>query len=411
MNSDNFTQYLEDPSRLYQASYQELKTLALQYPYCQNLHLLLFQKSYMDGSGDWENNLEKAAIYSIDRKHLYHQARKLDKKAAETDNFLLSEEFLELKSLESLHLEEGLLSQAGQTGREEATLQLEFGPMPQEPSAEKKPHPVALSGEMEEEEEDADELFDISAGMAPQEENGIYREEPHGEEPGAGQVEPEPASDEQPSLHDEAPEPGPLTFEVEEELIRACSGILFILENKEAELHQPPNSSAQHKTKEATAGATIKKSRRPLPSPELAALKEKTQSRPPLPASPHPEGLGDTPKPQPKKSFTSWIEKFQSPNVQVRLSELMESKKREESKRKRKKNKKAKAIQPNTPGVGRLAIRSITENKEILSETLAELLVSQGEYHRATEMYQALMLVFPQKSDFFAEKIENLKRK
>ena len=84
MNSDNFTQYLEDPSRLYQASYQELKTLALQYPYCQNLHLLLFQKSFMEGSGEWEQNLEKAAIYSIDRKHLYHQARKLDKKAEET---------------------------------------------------------------------------------------------------------------------------------------------------------------------------------------------------------------------------------------------------------------------------------------------------------------------------------------
>ena len=106
MNADNFAQYLEDPSLLYQASYQELKSLALQYPYCQNLHLLLFQKSYMEGSGEWEQNLEKAAVYSIDRKHLFHQARNLDRKSEAADTFLLSEEFLELRSLEKLQLED-----------------------------------------------------------------------------------------------------------------------------------------------------------------------------------------------------------------------------------------------------------------------------------------------------------------
>lgn len=62
-------------------------------------------------------------------------------------------------------------------------------------------------------------------------------------------------------------------------------------------------------------------------------------------------------------------------------------------------------------GVGHIAIRSITENKEVLSETLAELLAAQGEYHKAIEMYQRLMLVFPKKSDYFAEQIEILKSK
>ena len=406
MNSDNFTQYLEDPSRLYQASYQELKTLALQYPYCQNLHLLLFQKSFMEGSGDWKQNLEKAAIYSIDRKHLYQQARKLDKKADEADNFLLSEEFLELKSLDSLHLEKDLLPKTDKPVSEEANLQLEFGPMPQEPSAEEKPHLASLlSGDLEDEEE-AEELFEISAGIAPQEDNGAYREEP-------GAVEPEPVSDEKPSLHSKASEPRLFSFEVEEELIRASSDLLFILESEETKFHPSPNASPQQKKMGGTADTpSRKKSRPPLLSPELAALKEKPQSRPPLPVDTQPEGTIDSPKPQPKKSFTSWIEKFQAPNIQVRLSELMESKKREDSKRKRKRNnKKGKAGKPSPPGVGRLALRSITENKEILSETLAELLVSQGEFHRAIEMYQGLMLVFPQKSDFFAEKIENLKRK
>lgn len=387
MNADNFAQYLENPSLLYQASYQELKSLALQYPYCQNLHLLLFQKSFMEGSREWEQNLEKAAAYSIDRKHLYYTVRKLDKKAAGADNFLLSEEFLELKSLEGLRMEEQLLQDTGAGKQEEEpVLHLEFGP------AEETPGPKEpLPGVMDDEDE-PDELFETNAGLAPREEDTPFPEN----ESEAGMA--EQASDELPASLADASEPAPQPFEVEQELVGALSTLLHILELRET--GSPPLPSRK-KAKERKTGR-----RPPLPSPELDVLKQKTRQRPVFTV----DQQAEPPKPQPKQSFTSWLEKFQAPNVQERLNELMESKKLEDAKKRRKRNKKNKKAKANTPGVGRLAIRSITENKEILSETLAELLASQGEYHRAMEMYRALMLVFPQKSDYFAEKIENLKR-
>ncbi len=343
MNADNFAQYLEDPSLLYQASYQELKSLALQYPYCQNLHLLLFQKSFMDGTKEWEQNLEKAAAYSIDRAHLYHQVKKLDRKVQEADNFLLSEEFLELKSLDNLQLEDKLEreSLAGPAGMVPIGVTLEFGPAPVESPAEKAPKPEeGLPGLTEEEEYDEnDSLFEIAAGIAPRE--------------------------------DARKETAPL-----------------------------PDKKAEPANKPAVA----KERRRPaLPYPELPALARKDHLRlHPSAGKAAGEEKAAPPSPQPKQSFTTWIEQFQSPNVQVRLEELMESKKREEARKKKKKEKQ---------GIGRIALRSIMENKEILSETLAELLASQGEHRKAIEMYRQLMLVFPKKSNYFAEKIENLKSK
>ncbi|MCO6493851.1 MAG: hypothetical protein J5I98_35860 [Phaeodactylibacter sp.] len=402
MNADNFSQFLEDPSLLYQASYQELKSLALQYPYCRNLHLLLFQKSYMDGSGEWEQNLEKAAAYSIDRRRLFFMSRRLDKKPeAAEENFMLSEEFLELKSLEILQLEENLLPETG--AGEKTGIRLEFGPLPQEPAPSRKGEPgKALPADTEDDdEEEFDELPEISAGPAPREE-----ENPEEKEPEAGRA--ESADGEQPALHAAPPEPAPPAFRVDEELVKTLSCLPEIIAGltETTAIGLPAPKKAKDKIKRAGK----KGHRPPLLSPELAALKQARPSRPVFTIGTlreTEEAAGSSkPGPQPKQSFTSWVEQFQAPNVQTRLSELMESKKREDSKRKRKKNKKNKPSR-----VGRLALRSITENKEILSETLAELLASQGEYQRAIEMYEALMLVFPQKSGFFAEKIENLKSK
>ncbi|MBT8221435.1 MAG: hypothetical protein KJP00_16525, partial [Bacteroidia bacterium] len=46
---------------------------------------------------------------------------------------------------------------------------------------------------------------------------------------------------------------------------------------------------------------------------------------------------------------------------------------------------------------------------EVITETLAEVLANQGQYQRAIAMYEKLSLIFPEKSAFFAARIENLK--
>ena len=55
------------------------------------------------------------------------------------------------------------------------------------------------------------------------------------------------------------------------------------------------------------------------------------------------------------------------------------------------------------------AKRSLQESDALVSETLAQLLERQGHTDRAIEMYEQLSLIYPEKSSFFARKIETLR--
>ncbi|CAH1001358.1 hypothetical protein LEM8419_02259 [Neolewinella maritima] len=63
----------------------------------------------------------------------------------------------------------------------------------------------------------------------------------------------------------------------------------------------------------------------------------------------------------------------------------------------------------------RAQARSVTEGdpvpEGIVSETLAELLVRQEQYHHAIRMYQRLVLLYPQKKPIFAGRIQELREK
>ena len=56
------------------------------------------------------------------------------------------------------------------------------------------------------------------------------------------------------------------------------------------------------------------------------------------------------------------------------------------------------------------AKKSIEENEDILSETLARLVAAQGKNDKAIKIYQKLMLKYPQKSSYFAAQIEKLRK-
>lgn len=53
--------------------------------------------------------------------------------------------------------------------------------------------------------------------------------------------------------------------------------------------------------------------------------------------------------------------------------------------------------------------QSLEKDEDVMSEALAELLASQGNKERAVQMYQHLILKFPEKKRFFALKIEDLR--
>jgi tetratricopeptide (TPR) repeat protein len=57
------------------------------------------------------------------------------------------------------------------------------------------------------------------------------------------------------------------------------------------------------------------------------------------------------------------------------------------------------------------AKKSIKENNEMNTETLAKIYLKQGNYPRAIEIYEHLMLSNPEKKLFFASRINFIKLK
>lgn len=104
MNKAKIIAHLTDPSSLFNTSYEELKTLALQYPYSANLKYLMLSKSRLDKHAELARNLHLAAIYSIDRPYLRRlMMQKVTPKSS--DDLLKQEEVLVLKDPKRLELD------------------------------------------------------------------------------------------------------------------------------------------------------------------------------------------------------------------------------------------------------------------------------------------------------------------
>ena len=120
-----------------------------------------------------------------------------------------------------------------------------------------------------------------------------------------------------------------------------------------------------------------------------------------------------------KKSFTSWMSSFVSDEVpektkakKVVLSQkVSETVKKVEVKEKNKEiftpeKRKSEFFSP-----VKKARESLDESRLPVSETLAKVYGAQGNYPKAIEAYEKLLLKFPEKKSFFALQIETLKRK
>jgi hypothetical protein len=378
MNAESFVKYLKDFEFLHQLSYQELKTLSLQYPYCQPLHLLLLKKSYLDNHVEWQENLEKAAAYTFDRTHLYHQMHAIEQELTPQDTFHLAEEYLELRDL----------------AEEEAT-----APIPAPALSEELKEPLELAID-----EGSSEPGVSSPPVSFSEQEEVEEEELVLDTPGSiGNSD---------ALLDEsshfAPPVDRDAFMVDNELIAPLATIAGVLEDMPSlQVIAPADSTLPHPAKLSPKGTSQPATAAQAEFSLLAKLKqrdhrhlESSHSSLTLPAASRQESV--KPAPRPKKSFKSWLKQFQEPSVKVQLEEIMEYKKLEEVKKQKKKKNKLYQMPP-------VAVKSITEKEEVASETLAELLVGQGRNEKAIEMYNRLILLFPEKSGYFAAKINNLK--
>lgn len=94
-----------------------------------------------------------------------------------------------------------------------------------------------------------------------------------------------------------------------------------------------------------------------------------------------------------ERSFSAWLNELEvQPGTAREFTKNKKGVKRKKIKRKTKAEKQAE--------------RSVAENEEIVSETLAFLYSQQKLYSKAIQMYEKLSLKYPEKSRFFAEKIK-----
>ncbi|MEO0338369.1 MAG: hypothetical protein AAF242_04065 [Bacteroidota bacterium] len=347
MNAESFIQYLNELSRLYQLPYQELKSLSMEHPYFQNVHLLLALKSKLEDHPDYPKNLARASTYSSDRAQLYRTLTRLEKLVLENDP-IFQEEVLELEDLKAV---------------EHKLKDLELIEKEEEPLAVKtlnSPLPSNTTKEFT-------ELIDKDTQTS---------EEPELEIPSLAAEQAIASADEEIPQATASP-----SFQIDAEIIGVISTVL--------------------KEMPGPVKVVAKRTKTVLPPPVLDIEKKKQELKQLKTVKPK------KPRPMPKQSFSSWVEQFQPAYVKPHLGELMETKKKEILNM-------PSSIAPQEELAGDnlhvYAEISVTENDDMASETLAELLVAQMQYKKAIDVYQRLSLIFPEKSLFFAEKIENLKK-
>ena len=127
----------------------------------------------------------------------------------------------------------------------------------------------------------------------------------------------------------------------------------------------------------------------PIPDPE-----------PLTPTFSHPHPISPTPK----KSFSSWSKAAQSAYLQNSIQQLLQEEHLDS-----KKNKHIDSVDSKNE-VSKKAWQSIVDGDSMASETWAQLLLAQKQYHKAIEVYERLMLLIPEKSSFFAAQIESIKK-
>lgn len=102
MTREQLTQYISDPQALLQLNYEELKSIVLQFPYATNLRLLLYQKSALENHKDAERHLQMVSTYTTDRKRLYNLVQSMQpQKIKQTETDVL--ELTALSAIEKLH--------------------------------------------------------------------------------------------------------------------------------------------------------------------------------------------------------------------------------------------------------------------------------------------------------------------
>lgn len=343
---------------LHQVSYQELKSLVLQYPYSPNLRYLLLLKSLFDKNKDFDKLQLLASLSSPDRKKLRQLVKQYSRLNEIQENYSLNEDFLELKDLSAL---ESLLDEPAGTSAA-ATTETGFAEaiVPPPPST----HSM-LEDILDDEPEPESEVNFLGGFFG---ENSILE-----------------------NLLVDEPTPGPSDSAVADNEEADLPTLEALIEDASEPIdNQPVAASNQESSVEDFSVKVVPE------HPETPP----TATEIPLEITNEPD---TQPVPKPRSAFHSWLKQFNPPQAGLLSTDLKDISLNSRHPHPIEEDKEQSAKQ--------IADQSVEEDEEIVSETLALLLEKQKLFGKAISMYRRLSLQYPEKSSLFAAKIEELNKK
>jgi hypothetical protein len=391
MNAENFHEYLKNPSKLYQINYQELKSLVLQYPFSPNLRYLLLLKSQFENHKESDRNLVSAAIYSLDREQLHKKVQQNSRLLEIHENYSLMEDFLELKDLTTLEdLASNLSSEPTQT------VNPVLKSLDIEPGSSETPHESSLNE-------------NFTKIDTPEFLENLFVEAEEKESIGINNLS-DSKDTELEEFEQSSALPDNADLPVIDEFRKDISASASNDEEQQSEASGQSSDTFEMQQPEEEIKGNEDKSHLNVPILfEDESEKDVTSKGNVSLEITNPDvkkAAGETmPQPVPKDSFNSWLRQLSPPKVKVLSGDLREialpSTTNEDEQHDEMENDMA----------SDLAEQSIAEDENLASETLAALFEAQGHYTKAIAMYERLSLQNPEKSSFFAAKIEKLKKK